>query len=94
MVKGKFDKTSKVSKYYENDCRYKLIFTKKELLRISFMNFGIGIAIFKKQLTKPSFDLSSNLRKPSEKSLNFKKAAGLQSPVFSIRPRLSVKAVE
>ena len=61
---------------------------------MSFMTFEIGIAIFKKQLTKPSFDLSSNLWKPSEKSLNFKKAAGLQSPVFSIRPRLSVKAVE
>ena len=50
---------------------------------MSFMNFGIGIAIFKKQLTKPSFDLSSNLRKPSEKSLNFKKAL-VYSPQYLV----------
>ena len=42
MVKGKFSKTSKVSKYYENDCSYKLVkFLVPKLPSIMFNEFTV-----------------------------------------------------
>ena len=43
----------------------------------------LGTVIFKKQFTKPLFELCSNLCKPSVKQLVFKRVAGLLSHCYN-----------
>ena len=50
---------------------------------------NLGTAISKKQFSKPSFELWSNLWKPSVKQLVFTRVAGLQSQSYTYLDHLS-----
>ena len=64
-------------------------FAKIVILSLTIYFENLGTAIFKKQFTKPSSEVWSNLWKLSGKQLVFKRIAGLQSQRYTYLDHLS-----